>query len=151
MMNYTSHNVYGANAAMSVNATYINATPSLNIDFANKSSTNSSTWDWGNKLSCLITANELPYFLGVFLGINVTCEGAYHGKNKDKFFKFVKQQDGIFATASTKGQSFNLKISPVDIFHITSKMLPHLKPNFGNMTVDELGRLIKCTIGQYPQ
>jgi hypothetical protein len=146
---YLSHNVYGTNSALSVNATQYNGIPSINIDFGSKDHSRQNAWDWNHKVSFLITANELPYFIGVFLGINQTCIGSYHGAGKDKFFKFTKQADGIYVTANSPGRTFSMKISPIDIFHIMCKVIPHVKPNFGNLSIDELGRLIKCTIGHY--
>ena len=90
MNSFISHNVYGSKAGMSVNCTYYKEMPSINVDFANlrvPGNLNAGC-DWDNKISFLITKSEMPYFLGVLLGITPSCKGEYHGENNNKFFPY---------------------------------------------------------------
>lgn len=150
MNNYISHNVYGARAGMSVNCTYYNESPSINIDFAGLrvNGNLSAGCDWDNKISFLITKNEMPYFLGVLLGVSQICSGQYHGDQNNKFFEFELQGDGVYAKAKTNGISLALKISPPDVFNIAVKVFPHIKPLYGFLSVDEIKSLIISTVSR---
>lgn len=146
MEQYVSHTAFGQNAAMCVNGTFKDSLRTINIDFADIVNSNAN---WPQKMSFLVSEPEIPYFIGVLLGITPSCIGEYHGSQNNKSFSLIMQDDGLFVKASGPGRSFALKVNPSTVFHIASLVMAHLKPNFNGLSVDEIGRLVRCTVGRY--
>lgn len=146
MAQYVSHTAFGQNSAMCVNGTFKDSLRTINIDFANMVGDRA---DWPKKLSFLVSEPEIPYFIGVLLGITPSCSAEYHGPERNKSFCLTMQKDGLYAQASGPGRTFALKVSPSTVFHIASLVMAHLKPNFNGLSVDEIGRLVRCTVGRF--
>ena len=142
---YVSHSVFGTSSAVCFNGTHKDNTRTINIDFAD---VQQGRANWGRKISLMVSDAEVPYVIGVLLGIIPSFEGRFHGTGNNKSFALTMQNDGLYLQASEPGRNFAIKAKPADVFHITSLVLGHLKPNFYGLNVDEIGRLVRCTVGR---
>jgi len=74
---------------------------------------NDKRYDWAQKLSFQLSQEELPFFIGVFLGIIPSVRFDMHGPDKSKFFEVINQGTKYFLKNGSADRG--LKVAPVSI------------------------------------
>jgi hypothetical protein len=74
---------------------------------------NDKRYDWSQKLSFQLSQEELPFFIGVFLGIIPSVRFDMHGQDKSKFLEVINQGNKYFLKNGSADRG--IKVAPVSI------------------------------------
>lgn len=106
-------------------------------------------YDWQNKLTVRLTAQELPLFLAVLLGWVPRAEGRHHGPQKDKGYEIEHQGNKVFFKITQARQGVRaVPLTGADLLALSGLVTHQLLKNMPWLTSDSLLALVKNTIGR---
>ena len=143
---FKGRHVYGGKAALSIDCSYRNGVPAVNISAA--PAVTAKRYDWRNKIVLLISEQEWPQVMCVLLGFKQSVEFKHHGALKNKGFSLKRQPTGVFIQVFEAKTCFAVPVSAADLFHITAMMLGHYAGGIEGVSAGELPNLLAATTAE---
>lgn len=148
---FKGHKVYGQKSALYVGIDETRSgSPTLRIEGA--VATGPRNFNWDNKISIQLTAQELPHVVCVLFGWIQQCEYKNHGAEKNKGFKLIIQekngQTGLFVNIMEAGKPLcAIPVSAVDLFYLRNLALGQLQKKEPSLDTAALITSLKCLAG----
>lgn len=148
---FKGHKVYGQKSALYVGVDETRSgSPTLRIEGAVAIGPRNFNWD--NKISIQLTAQELPHVVCVLFGWIQQCEYKNHGAEKNKGFKLVVQQKngqtGVFVNIMEAGKPLcAIPVNAVDLFYLRNLALGQLQKKEPLLDSAALISSLKCLAG----
>lgn len=146
---------YAATAALTAEPTFVQKAGeegqgpifhTVSLDVAQGSA---PRYDWQNKLSVRLTAQELPLFLAVLLGWAPQAAGRHHGPQKDKGFEVEHQGNRVFFKITQARLGVRaVPLTGADLLALSGLVTHQMLKNMPWLTSDSLLALVKNTIGR---
>lgn len=141
---------YGASGALTAEATHVeknNDDPAFHTISLDVAQGQTPRFDWQNKLSIRLTAQELPRFLAVLLGWLPQTSGQHHGKMKDKGFELQHQGTKVFFKIMQKGAGVRaVPIGGPDLMALSALIIHQMRRNAPWLSSDSILQLVKSTV-----
>ncbi len=138
--------IYGGKAALCVESDETRQNePTLRIEAAR--ATAPKTYDWKQKISIQLTADELPLVAATVLGLLPRCECKNHGPDHDKGLEIAHQEYHLFVRVFQKEQSPRaVQVNPSDSYHLATLCLRQLRKASPWLTDQGVLALLRLTV-----
>lgn len=93
--------------------------------------------DWSKKIAVQLTKKELTAFVKTSLCLLPSCEGSYHGENRNKGFTLHNNNEkGMILRVSEAGNFLQISLSPEDRVEIRAFVIARLAAAWKMSVVD---------------
>ncbi len=143
--------VYGSSAALTFFTTSsTNDFETVSIDGA-ASFQGLRKYNWKDKITVMITRQELPIVAAVMLGIIPKCSFSNHGHSNDKGYSVITQPDSgniLFSMTQKSKKKINVPIGQSDVFYVAGLIISQIVKQQPWLSPQEAMVLLKTTVGR---
>jgi len=138
-----SFHVYGAKTALCFSECFTKQGEKATV-MIEAAKSKGDSYDWGDKLSLMLTVSELPIVLGLFMGYLDVLEIKGHGKQNEKAVTFANQGNQFFITMIARGQG--PRAAPMlakDSYPVITMLLRQMGKNDPSLSADLILQITK--------
>ncbi len=146
VMSFDTVHVYAQSAALSVEGVQLENRSGyvVRLEAARRIS-DSKNYDWASKIALQVTLREFPDVMACLLGHLDAVEFEYHGEQKNKGYRIVKNPDNaglLFELFSAKDGRVRVPALPSDQFSVSVLALRYFQRNYGGLNTESLLKLM---------
>jgi len=137
--------IYGGTAALTVSPGRNKAAQAVVfIDAAEASQPRQ--YDWSNKITLMLTPEEMIIALAVVTGSAPSASFKHHGKGKDKSLQIEHQGQNVFFKVGQANLARAIPAGPADAFKFAALLTAQIKSNVPDGARQDVTQLIRSTV-----
>lgn len=142
--NRESFHVYGASAALTLSAGR-NRSGEAVVFIDAAAATASRTFAWSDKLTVMLSLDEMIAALAVATGAVAQAQFRHHGDARDKWLEIHHQGPNLFVKVGQAKMVHAVPVSPADTFKLAALLTSQIKAHLPEGARTEVANLIRST------